>query len=718
MKVRIGIDVGGTFTDAVLIDDKTYELIGSLKIPTTHSTKEGVALGITQIIKGLIEKYNINPDDVVFIAHGTTQATNALLEGDVSMVGIVGMGQGMEGIKAKADTQIGDIELSPSKYLKTYHRYIDTSKKFNIKKILEELKNEGAEVIVASAAFAVDDPSKEIEVTKEVLNEGLLGTGSHEISKLYGLKIRTRTAAINASILPKMMETANMTEKSVKDAGIMAPLMIMRCDGGVMDVNEVRKRPILTMLSGPAAGVAGALMYEKVSNGIFLEVGGTSTDISAVKNGKVMIEYAEVGGHKTYLNSLDVRTVGIAGGSMVQVDSKGVVDVGPRSAHIAGLGYCVYANSEDIEEPEIVLFQPKKGDPSNYAAVKCSNGKKFAITVSCAANILGIVKKEDYAYGCKEAAVKAFEPFAKKFNITVEEFAKEIMNKASNKNAPVVKKIMEDYKLDPKNILLVGGGGGSATIVPYLAKYMGLNYKIAKNAEVISPIGVALAMVRDVVERTILNPTDDDILEIRKEAEKAAINSGAKSDSIELHVEVDSKRNIVRVIATGATELRTKDLMQEKLSEKEILEISSKSIGVNENDVKILGSTGEMYFIIGKIVVKRFGGLYKKELNPIRVIDNEGVIRIQKNQGKLFEISIGDFENTLDNSIEQCTVYSNGGEEIPDVFLFYGKKIMDYSGLIHKSQIISVAKVEIQGLKEDSVIYALICSKGISGSRC
>lgn len=287
------------------------------------------------------------------------------------------------------------------------------------------------------------------------------------------------------------------------------------------------------------------------------------------------------------------------------------------------------------------------------------------------------------------------------------------MDKASQKNEVVVKKLIEDYKLDPPHTVLVGGGGGSAAIVPYLAKYMGMSSRIAKNAEVISPIGVALAMVRDIVERTIVNPTDEDILKLRKEAEQAAINSGAAPGTIELHVEVDSKRNIVRVIATGATELRTKGLMDQKLCEKDILEISSKSIGTSIDNISIEATTGELYVVKGKLLVKKFKGLIKKTIYPIRVIDNEGVIRIQKNQGKLYIISINNFENDLSQAIDECTVYRDGGKEVPDVFIFYGKKIIDLSGLIEISQIVSVAKVEIQGLSDDSMLYTLICSKSI-----
>ena len=95
-KVRIGIDVGGTFTDAVVVDNETYEVIAKEKVPTTHHAERGVAQGIIEAINTVLTKNGISPDNVIFIAHGTTQATNALLEGDVARVGIVGMGSGME----------------------------------------------------------------------------------------------------------------------------------------------------------------------------------------------------------------------------------------------------------------------------------------------------------------------------------------------------------------------------------------------------------------------------------------------------------------------------------------------------------------------------------------------------------------------------------------------------------------------------------------------
>ena len=194
----------------------------------------------------------------------------------------------------------------------------------------------------------------------------------------------------------------------------------------------MKRRPILTLLSGPAGGVAGALMYEQVSDGIFLESGGTSTDISVIKNGEVMLDYAKIGNHKTFVSSLDVRTVGMAGGSMIVVEGLEIVDVGPRSAHIAGLPYEVFASEEDIVEPELIKVKPREGDP-DYLAIKCRNGKEYALTLAGASNILKKVPEGSYAVGNYKAAYKAYEPLAKSLGKSVEEVAELVLRKAVDK---------------------------------------------------------------------------------------------------------------------------------------------------------------------------------------------------------------------------------------------------------------------------------------------
>ena len=140
-------------------------------------------------------------------------------------------------------------------------------------------------------------------------------------------------------------------------------MMIMRGDGGVMEISEMKKRPVLTMLSGPAASVMGSLMYLRASNGVYFEVGGTTTNIGVIKDGRPAIDYSIVGGHRTYISSLDVRVLGVAGGSMVRADKSGVKDVGPRSAHIAGMDYAVFTPEEEIVDPNTLVDSFAIDDP-------------------------------------------------------------------------------------------------------------------------------------------------------------------------------------------------------------------------------------------------------------------------------------------------------------------------------------------------------------------
>jgi N-methylhydantoinase A/oxoprolinase/acetone carboxylase beta subunit len=703
MKVRIGIDVGGTFTDAAAVDNETFALIGYVKTPTTHKAKEGVAAGIIDVLHKLMDEYQIAPDDVAFIAHGTTQATNALLEGDVAKVGIITMGSGLEGSKAKTDTTIGNIELAPGKFLETENEYIDENAAedlaASITAAIRNLYDKGCRSFVAAEAFSVDHPENENLVIQKCSEMGLPATATNDISKLYGLKIRTRTAVINASIMPKMLETADMTDASIKKAGIKAPLMIMRCDGGVMTMDEVRHRPILTILSGPAAGVAGALMYEKLTDGLFFEVGGTSTDISCVKDGKVMIKYAEVGGFKTYLNSLDVHTVGIGGGSMIEIRNGTIVDTGPRSAHIADLEYEVYTDPENIKDPVLEEIHPMPSDPA-CAMITCADGRHYALTLSGAANIAGYVKEGDYAYGSAEAARKAWQPLADSMHVSVEEAARKALSFAADKNGKAAAELMKTYDMDPRTTMFVGGGGGSASVVPHLAETMGHKFHLAKNAPVISTIGVALAMVRDMVERSITNPTQDDIIAVRKEAELAAIQNGAAPGTVEVQVEVDTQRNIVRAIATGATEMRSQDRLKKELTEPEMLAEAAENLAMRPEDLTIAARTDGMYAITGEKIEKKL--FFKKKTHPLRLMDGEGVIRLQKNNALVRQSSINTWRNDVQYMLDELTEYNDGGANLPNIYIVLGRRIIDLSGLQKPEQVTSLAEVELKAVSGET----------------
>ena len=172
--IRIGIDVGGTFTHAVAIDSRTMKLVGQIKVPTSHRSERGVAQGIIDALNRLLAESNIDPKRVGFIAHSTTQATNALLEGDVAPVGIIAMGTGPDAWLARRVSRLGKIELAPDKYLSTYHEFLNTKttpSRESVEKSVERLVKQGAVCIAVSESFSVDNPANEesvVEVVREL----------------------------------------------------------------------------------------------------------------------------------------------------------------------------------------------------------------------------------------------------------------------------------------------------------------------------------------------------------------------------------------------------------------------------------------------------------------------------------------------------------------------------------------------------------------------
>ena len=698
--VRMGIDVGGTHTKAVAIDNATHEIIGKSSVKTTHDDPRGVAAGVVKSFENCLNENGISPDDVVFVAHSTTQATNALIEGDVATVGVIGMAKGgLEGFLAKKQTKLDDIDLGNQKKIKIVNDFINV-KKMNmavVEDTINSMQKAGAQVLVSSMAFGVDDGGPEAEVYEAASARGIPTTMASDITKLYGLTRRTRTAAINASILPKMLDTANSTEGSVREAGVHVPLMIMRGDGGVMEITEMKKRPVLTMLSGPAASVMGSLMYLRASNGVYFEVGGTTTNIGVIKNGRPAIDYSIVGGHATYISSLDVRVLGVAGGSMVRANKQGVVDVGPRSAHIAGLDYAVFTDTDKIRGPKVEFFSPKQGDPVPQVTIRKEDGSAVTLTNSCAANVLGLVQPENLSNGDVESARKAKKALADYCGTTVEDIAKQIMEKAYAKIEPVILELAEKYKLEKDQISLVGVGGGAASLIVYFSNKMGVKYSIPENAEVISSIGVALSMVRDVVERIMPSPSKDDIRAIKNEALNKAIESGATAESVEIHIEIDPQTSKVTAIATGSTEVKTADLLKE-CDEAEARHLAAEDMRLADGGTALL-ATSPYFYVYGERTEPGTPG-------AVRIVDKKGFIKVQRGRAMCLKTTAAAYLDALKQLWDDMAVYQTELIARPDYYLCMGARVMDFTAQDFE-QLELLTDLEVSSLEPDEEILVV-----------
>lgn len=640
-QVRVGIDVGGTNTKAVAVDNETYDIIG-------------VAKGV---VSGFLSKIQGNINDI-------------------------------------------PVDASGKKKIVSSYRYIAQNDftKEQVSRAIDELINEGCSVIAASKTFGVDDDKEERLIQEVGEEKGIVVCAASDISKLYGLTRRTRTAVVNGSILPKMIGTADSTEQAVREAGIGAPLMIMRGDGGVMDIQEMRKRPVLTMLSGPAASTVGALMYLRVSNGVFFEVGGTTTDIGVIKNGRPMVDYATVGGQRTMVSSMDVNTVGVAGGSMIRAGGSKVTHVGPRSCHIANLDYVAFTDPAKLGQVTIEFISPKEGDPSDYVAVRGGDGQLYALTTTCAANALGIIEEGDYSYGYPESCKKAFDALGKALNMTGEEAATATLDKAADITIEVIENLLDKYHVEQSQTTIVGGGGGAKVLLPFTAKKMGVEYQLADQAEIISSIGVALAMVRDVVERVIPSPTPQDIAEIRQEATDAVIKSGATADSVEVQIEIDQQTSKVRAIATGSTEIATQDISK-RVDIEEAGEIAAKSMGVTADNVELLAQTEE-FAVFGRPVGSKM---------EIRGVDRKGFVKLQREDGDALATTTGGARSAAGQMWDELSVFKSDIKLNPDIYLCIGGRIIDFEGMSDINQLNMLMDSELtlrQGNEQMIVIGA------------
>ena len=713
-RVKIGIDVGGTFTHAVAVDADDGSLAGAVMVPTTHAAREGVARGVVESLRRLIEAASIDPRDVALIAHSTTQATNALLEGDVAAVGVIGMGRGWEGRRARGQTRVDNIELAPGKRLRTAHRFLDTGTPLTDERLAaaaDQLRAEGAEVFVVSEAFGVDDPANEQRAAAFIRARGWIATAASDISQLYGLTVRTRTAVINASMLPRMLDTADRTEQAVRDSGLACPLMVMRSDGGIMDIAQMRRRPILTMLSGPAAGVAAALAFARISDGIFLEVGGTSTDISVVRNGRPTVRSAEIGGHRLFVRTLDIRTVGIGGGSMVRLRGRHVADVGPRSAHIAGFGYPSFSAVPEDAPLALERVQPKPGDPDDYLAIRAASGPapRLTYTTTDAANVLGLA--QGHARATSPAVERIAGWLAAELGMSARDLAQEVLDRAAGKVSRVVDAFIDEYKLDRRHLTLVGGGGGADVIVRPTARAMGLDVAIADRAEVISAIGVALGMIQDTIERTVVNPTDADLVRARRAAFESVVAMGASPDTIEVKVEVDPRQKRLIATARGTPELRTKAAAGRLPEPGELRGIAAASCGVPVADVVLAGQAGTLSVFSAREIRRRLLGLVRVERHPLRVVDHEGVVRLTLSDAVAEAGSLSELTGRLNDLVDNLTTFGDAGGLIPDVFLAVAGKLVDLSGLSTRDQVLSLVGAESDTLGADESAVAILARK-------
>ncbi len=324
----LGIDVGGTFTDAVLVEDGR---VRAAKVPTAARQEESVLAAARAVGAGGVERFT----------HGTTVATNALLERKGARTAFVAT-SGFEHLlhlrrQARAHLyRLCEDWPEPLVPLERCHGVRERNGPDSVIAPLElsSLPEIGAEAIAVCLLFAFRDPGHERALAAELRRRypDAHVVASHEIAPELREYERASTVAADAYLGPVTARYLRALGAACRDAGLPEPL-VMRSSGGVVSLDEAADHPALVLVSGPAGGAVGAARLSGGENAISFDMGGTSTDVCLIENGQATrSSERSVGGLPVRLPMVDVHTVGAGGGSIVWRDLGGALRVGPRSA--------------------------------------------------------------------------------------------------------------------------------------------------------------------------------------------------------------------------------------------------------------------------------------------------------------------------------------------------------------------------------------------------
>ena len=313
MVLGLGIDTGGTYTDSVVIDTETKEIVCRSKALTT---RDDLIKGIVASLRGLSKT-----DGISIVSLSSTLATNSIVEGKSCRVGLIVLGKKFGHTVNVANYAYIDAQLD----LKGR-----TVKKLDMdeaKAAVESMRGK-VDVLAVVGYMSVRNPSHEETVRN--LADRMLGIPvvcAHELTSKLGFEQRANTAIINAGLIPTIIDLIKAVTKALEDLGIKAPLMIVKGDGSIMNAATAVRRPIETIMSGPASSLTSAMVHTGIQDALIADIGGTTTDLGIIHGGfvRTLDTGALVGGHRTRVRAADVSTYGMGGDSRISVEKGKIV---------------------------------------------------------------------------------------------------------------------------------------------------------------------------------------------------------------------------------------------------------------------------------------------------------------------------------------------------------------------------------------------------------
>ena len=540
MGYRLGVDVGGTFTDLLLFDTTNGDFWRHKTPSTPHDSSEGILNGVN----ALCSQAEVSPTQIEYFLHGTTVATNAVLEGKGARVGLVtteGYRQVMQIARSFVPGGLAGWIVWPKPEplakledtveikgrMDAYGTEVRPVDDADIRAQLEKLKGQGIEALTISLINAYLNGEHERRVAAiaaEVMPDVPISLSHIVLPEMQEYE-RTLTTVANAAVRPLVGRYVRNLRDKLERIEMTGRLSLLRSDGGLMSSQKSEEHPVSLLMSGPAGGVTGALWVAKnagLDNILTLDVGGTSTDVALIEHGEPRrVRTTEVGHLSVRASSLDVKTVGAGGGSIAYVpELTKALRVGPQSAG-AVPGPAAYGKGgtlPTVTDANVVLgYLPE--------------------------NLLGGTFKLD-----REASTTAVQTIADALGIGLMEAARGIIDIVNENMFGALRMISVQQGYDPRGFALMGFGGAGPLHVNAVARLLGSYPAVSPvSPGVLCALGDATTRMRTETARSLskrLSETSAEeviatLAEMEQQVRDELVNDGVAADEIETGFEVD-----------------------------------------------------------------------------------------------------------------------------------------------------------------------------------
>jgi N-methylhydantoinase A len=492
----VGIDTGGTFTDVTLLDTETGRVF-NVKTPSTpDDPSRGLANGIADVL----QVAGLTGRDIARVLHGTTVATNLILEGNGERTALLTT----TGFKYVIEIGRQDVPrrsslfawVKPKRPVAPEHIFeiggrigpdgteLQPLDETAVLSAAEAIRGEGIATIAVVLLHSYANPAHErriAEILKKALPDALVSLSS-EVLPVFREYERSMTTILNAAVMPVMAGYARRLDQRLRDAGIRAPLLLMKSSGGVTSTTSVRRAPVETALSGPAAGVVGATRVGQTSgerNLIAIDIGGTSADISLIDGAEPgLTTNGRIGGWPVGLPMVDIVTIGAGGGSIARVSETGALLVGPESAGAAPGPACYGRGGTrpTVTDAHLVL---------GHLPPRLLNGQ-FKLDVNAARMAIDV-------------------HIARHLGMTIEAAARGILAIVDSHMVGAIRVVSVERGQDPRDFALLPFGGAGPLHGGALARLLGMGrIVVPPGPGVLSAFGLLMSSLKAEFSRTCL----------------------------------------------------------------------------------------------------------------------------------------------------------------------------------------------------------------------